>query len=156
MSEIRITRDYPHPPAKVWRALTDPVLMERWMIAARPEGFSTAVGTRFQFVGKPQPGWSGVVDCEVLEARAPEVFRYAWTADGGAATQVTYWLEPHAGGTRFTFEHIGFTGIGGFLLSKLVMTPIRKKMFGVRVPALLDDVDDDGQLRAGRGIKSRS
>jgi uncharacterized protein YndB with AHSA1/START domain len=142
MSDIRIVREYPHSPAKVWRALTDPALMTRWMLAARPEGFSTSVGTRFRFVGKRQPGWSGIVDCEVLEAREPSVLRYSWVADEGAATQVSYLLEPHRGGTRFTFEHTGFTGIGGFLLAKLVMTPIRKKMFGVRISAVLDDVDD--------------
>jgi uncharacterized protein YndB with AHSA1/START domain len=30
MAEIRIVRDYPHPPEKVWRALTDPALIPRW------------------------------------------------------------------------------------------------------------------------------
>lgn len=156
MSDIHIVRDYPHAPAKVWRALTEPELMARWMIAARPEGFSTVVGTRFQFVGKPQPGWSGVVDCEVLEARAPSLFRYSWRADGGDLTRVTYRLEPIAAGTRFTFEHTGFTGIGGFFLAKLVMTPLRKKMFGVHIPALLADVDDDGSLLAGSRGKPKS
>jgi uncharacterized protein YndB with AHSA1/START domain len=38
MSDIRIVRDYPHPPAKVWRALTDPALMALW--GMRPEGFA--------------------------------------------------------------------------------------------------------------------
>jgi uncharacterized protein YndB with AHSA1/START domain len=142
VNDIRIVRDYPHPPAKVWRALTEPELMSRWMIAAKPEGFSTEVGTRFRFVGKPQPGWSGVVECEVLEAREPSLLRYAWTLDDGQITHVTYRLEPHPNGTRFTFEHTGFTGLGGFFLAKLVMTPVRKKMFGVRVPAVLDDVGD--------------
>jgi uncharacterized protein YndB with AHSA1/START domain len=141
-SDIRIVREYPHPPAKVWRALTEPRLMRRWMIAAQPEGFSPAVGTRFKFVGKRQLGWSGVIDCEVLEAREPSLLRYSWVADGGAVTQVAYRLEPTASGTRFTFEHTGFTGIGGFVLAKLVMTPIRKKMFGVRVPAVLADDDE--------------
>jgi uncharacterized protein YndB with AHSA1/START domain len=155
MSDIRIVREYPHPPAKVWRALTEPALMELWMIAARPEGFSTAVATRFKFVGKPQIGWSGVVECEVLEAREPSVLRYSWVADEGDVTQVTYRLEPHGSGTRFTFEHSGFTGIGGFFLAKLVMTPIRKKMFGVHIPAVLQDVDDEGKLRPGSTVKRK-
>jgi uncharacterized protein YndB with AHSA1/START domain len=156
MSDIHIVREYPHPPAKVWRALTDPRLMELWMVAARPEGFSAIVGNRFRFVGKPQIGWSGVVDCVVLEARAPSLLRYSWAADGGAETQVTYLIEPIPGGTRFTFDHTGFTGLGGLLLSKLVMTPIRKRMFGVRVPAVLDDVDEAGTLRLGSLLKPSS
>lgn len=35
------------------------------------------------------------------------------------------------------------------------MTPIRKKMFGVRIPALLNDVDDDGKLRSGSTLKTK-
>ena len=156
MSEIRLVRDYPYSPTKVWRALTDPALMALWMVAARPEGFSTVVGARFKFVGKPQPGWSGVVDGEVLEAREPSVFRYSWVADEGEAMEVTSRLEPHGGGTRFTFEHTGFTGIGGFFVAKVVMTPIRKKMFGANISAVLADVDDEGQLRPGSTLEPKS
>src|ERR1039457_2215722 len=121
---------------------------------ARPEGFSTTVGTRFQFVAKPTqfvakpaPGWRGIVDCEVLEARELSLLRYSRVGDeNGDATYVTYRLEPHAGGARFTYEHTGFTSIGGFLLAKLVLGPVRKKMLSVGLPAGLNDVDDDGTL----------
>jgi len=143
MSSIHLVRDYPHPPEKLWRVLTDPALMARWALNGRPEGFSTAVGTHFRLIGKPQIGWSGVIECEVLEAREPSVLRYSWVADGGDMLQLTYRLEPHNGGTRFTFDQTGFKGIGGFFLAKLVMTPVRKKMFGVRIPNLLNDLDND-------------
>ena len=79
MSDIRIERDYPHPPAKVWRAVTDPALIPLWTSTGqggRPVGFSTTVGTKFQFVAKPKPGWNGVVDCEVLEVNEPSLLRY--------------------------------------------------------------------------------
>jgi uncharacterized protein YndB with AHSA1/START domain len=142
MSEIHLVRNYPHPPETVWRVLTEQALMARWALNGRPEGFSTAVGTRFRLIGKPQIGWSGVIDCEVLEARKPSVLRYSWVADEGDELELTYQLEPYKGGTRFTVDQTGFTGIGGFLLAKLVMTPARKEMFGVRIPALLNEVDD--------------
>jgi uncharacterized protein YndB with AHSA1/START domain len=142
MSAIHLVHDYSHPPEKVWRVLTDPAFMERWALKARPEGFSTAVGTRFRLIGKPQIGWSGIIDCEVLEAREPSVLRYSWVADGGDALQLTYRLEPHDGGTRFTFDQTGFRGTGGFVLAKLVMTPVRKKMFGERIPLLLEELED--------------
>src|ERR1700722_8742781 len=91
MSDIRVVRDYPHPPAKVWRALTDPALIALW--GMRPEGFSPVAGTRFKFIAKPQPGWRGFVECEVLEAREPSVIRYSWVGDDkGDATRVTYRL----------------------------------------------------------------
>jgi uncharacterized protein YndB with AHSA1/START domain len=160
MSDIRIVRDYPHPPAKVWRAVTDPALIPLWTSTGqggRPEGFSTTVGTRFQFVAKPRPGWRGIVDCEVLEAREPALLRYSWVGDeNGEATYVTYRLEPHAGGTRFSYEHTGFTGIGGLLLAKLVLGPVRKKMLSVGLPAVLSDIDDDGALRPASTLRPKS
>ena len=86
MAEIRIVRDYPQPPEKVWRALTDPALIPRWTstgAGGRPEGFGTAVGTRFRYVAKPKPGWSGIVECEVLESDEPSLLRYSWADPGG-------------------------------------------------------------------------
>jgi uncharacterized protein YndB with AHSA1/START domain len=154
MSDIRIVRDYPHPPAKVWRALTEPALMALW--GMRPEGFSPAAGTKFKFVAKPQPGWRGFVECEVLEAREASVLRYSWIGDeSGKQTQVTYTLEPTAGGTRLTFTHTGFTGVGGFLLAKLMLGPGWKKMLGTAVPAVLADLDERGQLRPGSSLKPK-
>ncbi len=73
MSEIRIVRQYPYPVSSVWRALTDPDLIPRWTATGaggRPEGFAPVPGTKFRFVAKPKPGWNGIVNCEVLEARA--------------------------------------------------------------------------------------
>jgi len=142
MSGIHLVYDYPQSPEKVWRILTDPAFMERWALNGRPEGFSTTVGTRFRLIGKPQIGWSGVIDCEVLEAREPSILRYSWVADGGDVLQLTYRLERHDGGTQFTFDQTGFKGTGGFVLAKLVMTPIRKTMFGERIPLLLRELDD--------------
>jgi uncharacterized protein YndB with AHSA1/START domain len=154
MSDIRIVRDYPHPPSKVWRALTVPALMALW--GMRPEGFQPVVGNRFKYVAKPQPGWRGFVECEVVEAREPSVLRMSWVGDdSGKATFVTYRLGPHAGGTRLTFEHTGFTGVGGFLLAKLMMGPGWKKMLGTIIPAVLNDVDDEGKLRPGSTLKPK-
>jgi uncharacterized protein YndB with AHSA1/START domain len=154
MSEIRIVNNYPHSLEKVWRALTDPQLIPLWTATGRggrPEGFSTEVGTRFQFVGRPVPGWDGIVKCEVLEANEPSLLRYSW--DSGGTTQVTYRIAPHGTGTRFTYEHTGFTGIGGFLLANVVLGPVRKKMLSQSLPAVLDEMDDDGQLRSTSMLK---
>jgi uncharacterized protein YndB with AHSA1/START domain len=144
MSDYRVVHDYPQSPAKVWRALTDPELIPLWTSTGqggRPVGFAPVVGTRFRYVAKPMPGWSGVVECEVLEAREPSLLRYTWQGDAkDDVTVVTCRLEPHDGGTRFTFEHTGFTGIGGFLVSR-VLASVRKKMLGVGLPAALKEAD---------------
>jgi uncharacterized protein YndB with AHSA1/START domain len=143
MSKIHIVRDYPYPVATVWRALTHPALIPRWTSSgagARPEGFSTSVGTRFRFVGKSKPGWNGIVNCVVLEVQDSRLLRYSWQDDGGGeVTEVIYRLEPHAGGTRFTYEHMGFSGVGGFAMS-LLLGNVRRKMLTVGLPAVLAEV----------------
>ncbi len=148
MSNIRIVKDYPHPPATVWRAVTDPAVIPLWTATGaggRPEGFSATVGTKFQFIAKPKLGWSGVVDCEVLEVSELSLLRYSWTGgDGGDRTEVLYRLEPQAGGTRFSYQHTGFTGVGGIFMAKL-LGHVRRKMLNVGRPAVLDDLDEAGR-----------
>ncbi len=64
-------------------------------------------------------------------------------------------LEPHAGGTRFTYDHTGFTGVGGVFLAKL-LGHVRRKMLRVSLPPLLDDLDQDGTLRPGSTLGPKS
>jgi uncharacterized protein YndB with AHSA1/START domain len=141
VAEIRIVRDYPQPPETVWRALTDPTLIPRWTstgAGGRPEGFATSVGTKFRYVAKPKPGWSGIVDCEVLESDEPTLLRYSWADPGGGeVTEVAYRLEAHVNGTRFTYEHTGFTGIGGLFMPTL-LGRVRTKMLTIGLPAVLE------------------
>jgi uncharacterized protein YndB with AHSA1/START domain len=154
MTDIRIVRDYPHSPAKVWRALTDPALIALWSM--RPEGFAPVVGNRSRFCAKPSPGWRGFVECEVLEVRERELLRYSWVGnDGRKPTFVTYRLEPHRGGTRLTVEHAGFEGAGGFLLAKLMMGPGWRKMLHEQLPLVLGDMSDDGTLSPTSALSPR-
>jgi uncharacterized protein YndB with AHSA1/START domain len=158
MTNIRIVRDYPHPPAKVWRAVTDLSLIPLWTVTGaggRADEFAPTVGTKFQFIGKPKPGWNGVVDCEVLEVAEPSLLRYSWKdTSSGDVTEILYRIEPHAGGTRFIYTHTGFTGISGFLMAQLLGS-VRRKMLTVGLPAVLNDLDDQGRLRPGSTLKPK-
>jgi uncharacterized protein YndB with AHSA1/START domain len=149
MSEFRIVNEYPHPPAKVWRALTDPALIPLWTSTGkggRPVGFSTEVGSEFKFLAKPVLGWSGVVECKVLEAIEPLLLRYTWLGGAGDdLTTVTYRLEPYGDGTRFTWEHTGFTGIGGLVICKLLGS-VRKKMLAVGLRGVLDNLNEQAKI----------
>ena len=144
MAEIRIVRDYPQPPDQVWRALTDPALIPRWTstgAGGRPEGFATTVGATFRYVAKPRLGWSGIVECEVLESDEPRLLRYSWADPGGGeVTEVAYRLEPRGRGTRFTYEHTGFTGVGGLFMATL-LGRVRTKMLTVGLPAVLETMN---------------
>lgn len=146
MSAIHIVQHYPHDVRTVWRALTDPDLIPRWTVTgagARPVGFGTAPGTKFQFVAKSKPGWDGIVNCELLEATEPTVLRYTWTDNaGGDDTVVTWRLSPEGPdrtGTRLTYDHTGFTGTGGFFMSKL-LGRVRRKMLRTGLPPVLDSI----------------
>jgi len=156
MAEIHIVRDYPHPPVQVWRAMTDPDLIPYWTSTGqggRAVGFQPVVGNRFQFVAKPVPGWRGIVDCEVLEVREQELLRYTWIGtEGEKPSHVRYQLVPTPEGTRFTYDHTGFTGIGGFVMAKLLGS-VRTKMLTVGVPALLAELDETGALRPGATLR---
>jgi uncharacterized protein YndB with AHSA1/START domain len=106
---IVVERTMPHPPAKVWRALTSSPLIAEWLMQ---NDFQPEVGHRFQFRATPVPGWSGVTNCEVLEVEEPNRLVYAW-GDGsesasGLKTIVTWTLTPVEGGTHVRMEHSGF------------------------------------------------
>ncbi len=141
MSEYEVVREYPYPIEVVWEVLTDPAYVARWTTTGkggRPEGFATEPGTRFRFIGKPTIGWAGVVYCEVLSVEAPHSLRYTWKGDEAdeRVTDVTYTLESISGGTRFTWKHTGFSGVGGFAMSRL-LGKVRRTMLTEGVPSVL-------------------
>lgn len=148
MSEFEIVREYPRPRPVVWRALTDPALVPRWTSTGRggrPEGFAPEVGTRFRFVGRPFPGWDGVVRCEVLAAEEPSLLSFDWrNQESDEPSVVTYRLEETATGTRLTYRHTGFRGVGGFFMSRL-LGRVRRTMLSEGLPAVLDDLPPVGR-----------
>jgi hypothetical protein len=92
----------------------------------------------------------------VLEVNEPSLLRYSWVGDdGGDVTQVVYRLEPRTDDTRFSYEHTGFTGVGGAFMAKL-LGRVRRKMLTVGLPAVLNDLDDDGALRSASALKLKS
>jgi uncharacterized protein YndB with AHSA1/START domain len=139
MSDIVLDAFYPHPPERVWRALTDPQELAMWLM---PNDFVPELGHKFQFRTKPRGTWRGIVDCELLELDPPRRISYSWLGDPKAkATRVTWTLTPTEGGTRLVLEHCGFRGIGGFLLrwilgagwKKMLRTKLRDVLEGVAV-----------------------
>lgn len=97
--------DLRHPPAKVWRALTDPVLLEKWLLPV--VGFEPEKGALFTFHTQPHPGWDGTVSCRMLEVEAMHRISYAWTVPF-LDTVVTFTLAPTPTGTRLSLVQKGF------------------------------------------------
>jgi len=110
-ASIVVERTMPHPPAKVWRALTQSPLMAEWLMQ---NDFQPVVGHRFNFRATPIPNmWNGVTDCEVLEVVPEQRLVYTWNASAeeaanGLKTTVTWTLTPVDGGTHVRMEHAGF------------------------------------------------
>jgi uncharacterized protein YndB with AHSA1/START domain len=158
MSEYHVVREYPNPLPIVWKALTDPELVPLWTSTGqggRPEGFSPEVGTKFRYIGRPFPGWDGIVRCEVLAVDAPRLLRYDWrNKESDDPTIVTYRLEEIPGGTRLTWDHTGFRGIEGVFMARL-LGRVRRKMLTEGLPGVLVDLDVHGGLRPERQLRTK-
>ena len=97
---IEVDHVYAHPPAAVWKALTDPALHARWWAAGdvRP-----VVGHRFEL----DMGQWGKQPCEVLAVEPERLFRYRFAA-GKLDTIITWRLVPEGTGTRLSLTQEGF------------------------------------------------
>lgn len=77
-----------HPPEQVWRALTEPALLDAWL----PEG--------------------PAVSRELLDADPPHSVRYAWRDERGEPpldSEVTFRVQATPGGSRLTVIHGGLS-----------------------------------------------
>jgi uncharacterized protein YndB with AHSA1/START domain len=96
---VVIEREMPHPPEKVWRALTQSSLLEEWLMK---NDFQPIVGHRFNF----RADW-GAVDGEVLAVEPNKMLSYGWAAFG-LESVVTWTLTPTSTGTHLRMEQSGF------------------------------------------------
>lgn len=96
---VTLERQLPHPPEKVWRALTEQPLINDWLMQS---DFQPSVGHRFQL----NADW-GTVECEVLEVEPQRTLSYRWDAYG-LKSIVRWTLAATAGGTRLRLEQAGF------------------------------------------------
>ena len=107
---VIVEREFPCPPEKLWRALTQAPLIEEWLMA---NDFAPVVGHKFQLRGEANPQWNGVSDCEVLAVEPVKRLAYSWNASGaeaatGIKTVVTLTLTPTKTGTHLRMEQSGF------------------------------------------------
>ena len=99
--------DLPHPPAKVWRALTEPALLAEWLLPAF--GLQLQPGAAFTLKTQPYPGWDGTVHCRFVEIEPQRTFSYTWVVgDMEIDTVVTFTLTPTETGTRLSLVQSGF------------------------------------------------
>jgi uncharacterized protein YndB with AHSA1/START domain len=103
---VVVEREFAFPPEKLWRALTQPHLIEEWLMK---NDFKPVVGHSFNLRGE----WGGVLDCEVLAVEPNKTLSYTWNfAHDDAAynlkSVVTFTLTPTSVGTHLRVEQAGF------------------------------------------------
>jgi uncharacterized protein YndB with AHSA1/START domain len=96
---VVVEREVAFPPDKIWRALTEPHLIEEWLMKT---DFAPSVGQAFTF----RADW-GSVDGTVLEAEPNRTLSYTWEA-AGLQSVVTWTLTPTRTGTHLRMEQSGF------------------------------------------------
>jgi len=113
--QIVVDEVFPHAPEVLWKTLTTPELMGRWL-KMQPSGFEAVEGARFTYQTSPAGPWDGVIRCEVLDVVPNQRLAYAW--QGGheenvgygsrLETVVTFTLSKTDKGTRLRLVHSGF------------------------------------------------
>lgn len=103
---VTVEREFPHPPERLWRALTQPHLIAEWLMK---NDFVAEVGHRFHLSGD----WGGVLDCEVLAIEPGRALSYRWDHVNenpayDLRSVVTFTLEPTPTGTLLRMEQAGF------------------------------------------------
>jgi uncharacterized protein YndB with AHSA1/START domain len=103
---VVVEREFPHPPEKLWRALTQPHLIAEWLMQ---NDFQPVVGHRFNLRGD----WGGVLDCEVLALEPNRSLSYTWNFANpdpafNLTSVVTFTLTATSTGTRLRMEQAGF------------------------------------------------
>ena len=96
---VIVEREIAHSPEKIWRALTQPHLIEEWLMK---NDFKPVVGHRFDL----RADW-GAVACQVLEVEPNKTLSYTW-GDHDLKSVVTWTLTPTRTGTHLRMEQSGF------------------------------------------------
>ncbi|MEO8317320.1 MAG: SRPBCC domain-containing protein [Bradyrhizobium sp.] len=96
---VVVEREIAFPPEKIWRALTQPHLIEEWLMK---NDFKPAVDHRFNLRGD----W-GAVECQVLAIEPHKTLSYTWDAMG-LESVVTWTLTATSKGTHLRMEQSGF------------------------------------------------
>ena len=104
LRSVIVEKEFPHPPEKVWRALTDSSLIAQWLMR---NDFEPVTGHAFTLHADPVPNWNGIIDCKVLEVDPSKTLSYTW-GTMGMGSVVTFTLTPTDAGTHVRVEQAGF------------------------------------------------
>ncbi len=100
--QLRFRRKLPHPPEKVWRALTEPEHLAAWFPTDIEGERATGAALRFVF----RNGEGPTIDGEMLSYDPPSVLEFRWGGD-----ELRFELQPDGAGSVLiflnTFDELG-------------------------------------------------
>lgn len=100
-------RRLPHPPEKVWKAITDPAQVKQWFMASSARVDGKVGGVHESVAGPAQIYAQG----KILVWDPPRVYEYEWKTaprqeiPKGEDAVVRWELQSVPGGTLLTLEH---------------------------------------------------
>ncbi|MFB4313906.1 SRPBCC family protein [Actinomadura sp. 21ATH] len=135
---LRFERRLAHPPAKVWRAVTDPAELAHWFPARVEAELRPGAPMRFVFPG--EQATDGTSDGEVLEVDPPRVFMFRWNID-----VLRFELIPDGDGCLLVFTQtigggrVGLLGAGRTAAGwDTCLAELAGRLDGTAVPARTD------------------
>jgi uncharacterized protein YndB with AHSA1/START domain len=97
---VVVEREIPYAPEKIWRALTEPHLIEEWLMK---NDFELVADHKFNLRGD----W-GAVDCQVLKVQPLRTLSYSWAAHGLESVVIWTLTPTSKGTTSLRMEQWGF------------------------------------------------
>jgi uncharacterized protein YndB with AHSA1/START domain len=94
---LRFTRKLPHPPEKVWRALTEPDQLSTWFPTTIEGDRATGAALRFSFPNGEAPDFDGTM----LACDPPSVLEFQWGPD-----RLRFEIRPDGDGCVLTLYDI--------------------------------------------------
>jgi uncharacterized protein YndB with AHSA1/START domain len=139
VTEIRVDFDFGHPPALVWRALTDRRQLARWFM---PSDLQPIQGSKFQLLPDALPGFDGPIAGQVLEVSAERRLVMRWKGEQLHA-RVAWELKGTPEGCLLMVSQSGFLGVQGSARRQALVSTY-DRLFGERLPAVLDGLAGNG------------
>ena len=94
----RLTRRFDHPPEAVWRMLTDPAELPKWLAPGAIE-LTAGGAARLDFADS-----GTVIDSKVTLFEPGRLIEYSWSRPGEPERPVRWLVGPEAGGARLDLE----------------------------------------------------
>ncbi|MEM7181578.1 MAG: SRPBCC domain-containing protein [Spirochaetota bacterium] len=150
---LKMQATYPYALELVWQALTTKEALSEWLMDT---DFELVKGHKFRFHDKPQGGWRGYMECQVLDFQVNQYLEISWLGMPEHDLQtVRFELTGDTKQTTLTLHHFPWNSthgaFGGFILKKIIQFGW-KRMFFKQLPIILQYVRENSMATVPIGL----